>query len=328
MTTETKKKSVRLHLTALWVVLLINVVSYWYPFTLDLPRWVTNTAQRQPDGTWNLDGDSLITGYAPDSVVATIASGQFRLAVKAKPALPNQHGPARLFAIGHTPYDPSFMIGIEGDNIVLRLPCGAAASDIDAEWKVSMQGKQDIVVTLWFQSLATGFVSFIQVANDPPVQMENHCPGGALPRLPDAKASWTLGNVESGHRPFMGQIVKLELAGDGHLIDLLRNISWQVPVIFWIWPERLYQPAGGDLLATLWHFAGFVPLGYLVDFAGQIYGPPQVLTSIFAFATALNGGKLLIMGRHPSIIDLLLNVAGALAGFFARQRLASKRKLP
>lgn len=303
MTTETKRKSVRLHLAVLWAVLLINIVSYWYPFALDLPRWVANTAQRQPDGTWDLDGDSLVTGYAPDSAAATMASERFRLAVEAKPALPNQHGPARLFAIGRTPYDPSFMMGIEGDKVVLRLPCGVAVSDIDAESRIPMQGKQDIAVTVWFHALATGFGSFIQVANDPPVQLENHCPGGALPQLPDAKASWTLGNVKSGHRPFVGRIVKLELAGDGHPIDLLRDTPWQVPATFWIWPERLYQPTGDSFLAALWHFGGFFPLGYLAGFFGQIYGPPRVLTSILAFATALNGGKLLIAGRHPSIID-------------------------
>lgn len=39
-----------------------------------------------------------------------------------------------------------------------------------------------------------------------------------------------------------------------------------------------------------------------------------------AFSATLFAGKFLIMGRHPSITDLMLNVGGAAAGLFLCRR--------
>lgn len=317
MTPQSQSRSSRLRLAALAVVLVLNVASSLYPFVFELMQRVTNTAKRQPDGTWDLDSSSRVTGHVPESAAALMATGQFRLTVEARPGLPNQSGPARLFAVGRSPYDASFMVGIERDEVVLRLPCSGPSTGIDAEWRMPLQGWQEVAVSASFESSANGLLPLIQVGVGPKVQLKNNCPQGSAPRLPDLEANWTLGNVNTGHRPFVGRIVKLELDRGGLHVDLLRDTNWQAPASFWIWPERLHQPANDDVLAATWHFVSFVPLGYLVGTAVPSIGYPRVLTGILAFSATLNGGKLLIAGRHASLVDSLLNLAGAVAGIAA-----------
>jgi VanZ family protein len=43
----------------------------------------------------------------------------------------------------------------------------------------------------------------------------------------------------------------------------------------------------------------------------------RVLAGALAFPVALNAGKLFVAGRHASFVDLVVNLAGLLAGFFA-----------
>jgi hypothetical protein len=112
--------------SAVALVIVVNVASCWYPFQIELPKRVNNTARQQQDGSWSVDGSSRASGYVPERAVAAIANHPIRLTVEAWPASPNLAGPARLFALGRSPYDASFMVGIERDDVVLRLPCGGA----------------------------------------------------------------------------------------------------------------------------------------------------------------------------------------------------------
>lgn len=305
---------------ALAVVLIVNIASSWYPFALELPERRTNTAQRQSDGTWDLDGDSRVTGHAPAAVASAMAAGQFRFTMEARPTLPNQSGPARLFATGQSPYDASFMVGIEHDEIVLRMPCGGITTGIGAEWRMPMQAQEPVAISVLFGPSGGVMLPTVRVGTGPEAGLTNSCPKGTSPQLPDMTGLWTLGNVSSGHRPFVGRIVRLELEGFGQHVDLLRDADWRAPDRFWVWPERLYQPAEQDMLQAAWHFASFVPLGYLVGSAAHIIGYPRALTSILAFSAVLNSGKLLIPTRHTSLADLLLNLTGAVAGVAASHR--------
>jgi VanZ family protein len=320
MTPRAQQSSLRWRLIAVAALLVVNIISSWYPFVFDLPERVTNTAKRQTDGTWNLDNNSRVTASVPESAAAVMATSRFRLTVEARPALPNQTGPARLFAIGGSPYETSFMIGIDRDEIVLRLPCGAAAAGIDAEWRMAIPDWRKVAVSAWLEPSADGLMPILQVGTAPQAQLQNNCPKGTAPRLPDAGAPWTLGNVRTGHRPFEGRIVKLELDGAGQHIDLLRSSRWHVPARFWMWPERVNQPDNNDILATIWHFVGYVPLGYFAGMAIPHLGYARVLTGALVFSATLNGGKLLVAGRHASLVDLLVNLAGLLAGLAAYRR--------
>jgi VanZ family protein len=82
----------------------------------------------------------------------------------------------------------------------------------------------------------------------------------------------------------------------------------------------VYQPADKNILQSIWHFVSFVPLGYLAGTAIQSMGYPRLLIGILAFSTVVNGGKLLFAGRHASLLDVLFNLAGAVAGIAACPR--------
>jgi hypothetical protein len=320
MTRPTCKNSSHLRSIALSLVIVVNVVSSWYPFMVDVPERRSNTARQQQDASWDVDAGSRVTGYASTHAAAAMANRQFRFSIEARPAFPDQAGPARLLAIGNSPYDASFMIGIERNEVVLRLPCTGEADGVGAEWRVPMQSWREIVVSVRFDpSAGGGLAPSIQVGSGPKSQLPNNCPGSTVPSLPDAGTPWTLGNVRSGHRPFVGRIVKLDLDEDGHRLDLLKDTQWQTPATFWMWSERVYQPAEDHVLAATWHFVSFVPLGFLAGMASPILGVPRALAGVLAFSGILNGGKLLIVGRHASLNDMLLNLAGTIAGLAAFQ---------
>jgi VanZ like family len=311
---------------ALGMAVLINIVEAWYPFTLDLPKRIGNTATRLQDGAWELNGRSRVTARAPDAAAATMDNGPFRLTVEAQPAMASQSGPARLFSIGSSPYDPSLMIGVDHNQVALFIPCDGAASSIDAEWRVPLRAQQDIAVTMWFPGGASGAGPRIQVNDQEPMELENHCPAGTSPQAPDAEVPWALGNVHSGHRPFVGRINKLEIAEGERRIDLLRETRWQAPASFWVWPERLYIPSNDaehERIAASLHVASFIPLGYFMGRVARPLAAPRMLAIVFAFAAILNGGKILISGRHPSIIDVLLNLVGAGLGLLACRQFAA-----
>lgn len=313
----------RVNRAALWVMLMLSIVSSWYPFALDLPRRVVNSAAQRPDGAWELDGDSRLMSPAPAAATALFSGQQFSTTVVALPAVPNQVGPARLVSIGRSPYDPGLMIGIDHNDVVLYLRCGGAASDVEAVWRTPLEGGQRVAVNLWIDRSDDETVVSMQVNDQQRVRLDNRCPAGTSPGLPESTAPWALGNVYSGHRPFVGRVVKLEMAQSGRSIDLLRAVPWQAPSAFWVLPERLYQPSSGisnELLAALWHFASFALLGYCLAGVGHRFGTTQLLAAIVVFAAILNGGKVLIAERHPAAIDLALNVAGAVIFLYMRRR--------
>jgi VanZ family protein len=317
----------RVNRAAFWAMFMLSIVSAWYPFTLDLPECVRNTAVQLPDGTWDLDGRSRVVARFHESAVAPVTQRRFSITVQARPAIGEQSGPARLLSIGRDPYGPGFMVGVDHQDIVLYLPCHGAASNADAAWRFPIPKAQDIAVTLWFGDGAAGAPS-IQVGDGPRVILDNRCQTGSSAGIPDLAQPWALGNVYSGHRPFTGRILKLEMAVGDRRIDLLRDASWQAPEVYWHWPERLYQgpsTVGDELIAASWHFVSFAMVAWFAASYGGRHTVPHQFTAMLAFAAVLTAGKVLVANRHPSVIDLLVNLAGAATGLYAYNRCASPR---
>ncbi len=217
------------------------------------------------------------------------------------------------------------MIGIDHGNVVLYLPCDGAAPDLDVRLRIPFNVERGVAVSvsLWIDRSDAGTVVSMQVNDQQRMELDNHCPSGASPGFPKATVPWALGNVASGHRPFIGRIDKLEMAQDGRSIDLLRAVAWQAPSTFWILPERYYERSNNtteELVAALWHFASFAVMGYLLAGIAHHRRTPQLVAAMLVFAAILNSGKVLIASRHPAAIDLMLNVAGAVSSLYLRRR--------
>jgi VanZ family protein len=299
----------------LWLLVLVNVVAYWYPFSVDFPRYVENTARQLPDGSLAVDRDSRVAVRVPGNVLSADGNRPYSLTLRARPTVANQTGPARLLAVSSDPYQASLMVGLDHGDVVVRLPCDEAGRD--AEWTIPWGGSPEVVVTLWPLGDARGTGPRVQVNRGRQVELEHQCPTGQRARLFALDAPWSIGNVASGHRPFVGQILELALAAGDRRVDLLREVPLEAPASFWRWPERLYQPAAAPVdepIEMLWHFVGFFVLGYLLA-AGT--SPPAVLGPLLiavGFSGTLFVGKFFVAGRHPSPADVALNLAGAAAG--------------
>jgi hypothetical protein len=309
---------------ALLVVLV--TASSWYPFTLDLPRRVANTARQLADGAWDLDGHSLVVLRNPERMAASLARQQFKISIEAEPAPAEQWGPARLFSIGRHPHTPALMIGIDRREVVLYLPCGGGKVQEDAVWRFAMPAANHVSVSIWLHARRDA-VPTVQVGTQQMVNLENRCPRGLAPAVPDATQPWALGNVYSGHRPFSGRISKLELDDGVRRIDLLREADWAVPLRYWIWPERLYEPSnalGSEILPTAWHLSSFALLGYFLAAVTRRRQDLRSILTLLAFAAVITAGKLFVQGRHPALADVAVHLIGAIVGLLAHERMLSK----
>lgn len=303
------------------MVLLVNVAAAWFPFVVDPPRRVQNTASRTPDGSWSVRERSLVTGEAPELLQRMRERGRMQVSVVATPQAGAQSGPARIFAIGRNPYDPGFLLGLDGEELVVRFPCGEGT---DAEWRLPAPQAGTLAVTVDLDA-STAPGPSVRIGEAPAVQLPNTCPDGRLPHIPEPTAPLSLGNDASGHRSFVGRIESLTASAGGDAVDLLTTVPWQAPASYRLWPERLYEPPNlASRSANLWHLAGFVPLGYLAAVTIR-RGTWAILGLAASFGALLALGKVFIAGRHPDAIDVLFNAAGAALGLYAARALRARR---
>jgi hypothetical protein len=314
---------------ALWAFALANAAAAWFPFTLDLPVRVTNTAAQGLSGGWRVDADSRVSMENPSpAAVEMTRQRYFEFSVVATPGLPDLSGPARVFSIGRDPYQPALMLAVDGTEFVVRLPCiGPAGAVANAEWRSPLQAGERLVQAVRFQPSAAGIEAVSSSPINESLRSVRKCPAGTAAGAPDSHVPWTIGNVASGHRPFVGLISELVIDDGRHRLDLLRQLRWQTPAVYWRWPERWLQRADGwQLLPTAWHFASFVPLGYLWSAAGRSTTVMRTLTPVACFAALLNAVKLFVAGRHVSLIDVVVNVAGAAAGCWLWLRVGNSNR--
>jgi hypothetical protein len=249
--------------------------------------------------------------------------GAYSISVAARPAHADQTGPARLVSVGSNPYEPSMMIGMNRADVVVRLPC--ADGENDAEWRVPSGDSPELSVTFW--PLGDGAVTRPRLAVNEraPVDLQDQCPMDRRALESLLTRPWTLGNVRSGHRPFVGQITRLDLTAGHQRIDLLRESTIETPASYWLWPERLYQPDAiqepGHWVVALWHFLGFLVLAVLLEAGRARSTARRTMLVATAISATLLAGKFLIIGRHPAITDLVLNVGGAATGTLLCRRL-------
>jgi hypothetical protein len=298
------------------VVAGLCAVEAWYPFKADPPRVVSNGAHRLLEGAIDFAGPSrvfsrnafLVQG-APDELVIT-----------AELARADQSGPARLIDVGSNPYAPGFIIGVVQDTLVVRLPCDGQG---ESEWQIPYTPGRQLSVSLLLHGLAPGRTASLRVNGEHQAELSNRCPQGRQLRWPDAQTPWTLGNVYSGHRPFVGRLLEVSVVRNTARVDALRDIAWEMPESFWFWPERLYEPFSldewGEVLVAAYHFAVFWVFGRLLRVARPRAGNIRLLLLAVALSCTVNAGKVLVAGRHPSVLDLVLNLLGAAAAIHAKR---------
>jgi VanZ family protein len=213
------------------------------------------------------------------------------------------------------------MLGVDQSVLVIRMPC--LAEDQDAEWRIALDAEPSTAVRISLGQAGAGTRPGLRIGQREPVILEPRCPDGE--RFPPfgPESLWTLGNVASGHRPFVGRIERVDVTVAGQTIDLLRDRPLAIPPSYWMLPERLYQPAGDGVtedLAAVWHVAGFLLLGCILVSGPRPRTSQAAIALTCLFSLILNSGKLAIVGRHVATPDILLNVVGAALGILVCRR--------
>lgn len=305
----------RTRIVCRWLVALgiasLAVVS-WYPFQLDVPRWASNGVTVLDDGTWRFTGPSLATTHAPPAWLhAAKEAGELEVRLSARTGQVAQDGPARLLSLSEDTRDQNLMIGQSGTYLVVRVRTAggervrAAVADVFAD-----EGWRTIVVTIGDGTArihVDGDVVAETTLRPFPHWADDH-------RL-------TLGNERAGgSRAWEGEIREASVRIDDRSVDLLTETDWDVPERVWYVPDRLRAAWARGLTdrpaVSLLHLAAAVAIGFVAIRAGR--RPRIVVTATWWIVAVLvlNGGKVLVAERHPSLLTAALQVAGGLLGMW------------
>lgn len=301
--------------TLLVAAILVNIGVALVPFRLDLPRVVSNRLARQQDGSLLFRPPSLaLTSGGPQWIDEAVAAQNLTVQLTVIPSIAVQRGPARILTISQDFTLRNLMVGQEGADLIVRLrrprsdPNGMPAYVVP---DVLQSGRlRDIVVSIRPQRLL--------VEVDGTRRVDHRLP-------PDALAGWdpsfrlALGNEVIGARPWAGQMVRAMVTTPSVRDDLLAPGRLEVPAQWWHVPDRLSNVAQVDLpvdaaVAAL-HLLAFLPIGYLLRRVQP--GPGQerrVVASVGALSLAIELLKVVVAGRHPSILNLVAQIAGGLLG--------------
>ena len=306
------------------MILLIIVIAY-YPFTWDPPRVVRNDVSRSADGSLRF-GD---TNYArsrgtPAWLPNVRTSGILQVQVEFNPQSPQPNSPASIMLLGSDFFHTDFAIAQDQSDLViwLRRP----GSDIG--------GGPPYVVKGVLRPQRWNRVDLMLGHGDLRVDV-----GGRARRIAhipaDAARDWSsgqiaLGNEVHGGNPWLGQIRLAEVRTPGYAVNYVRPGALSIPVSYLYLPDHIqpFPPTSlGQWLLAFVDLLSFIPVGFLLVWTRRPPRSPVSATLLAtAFAVLLGAGKFLFHGRHTSVTNLLMEVAGAWLGAWLASLVARTKR--
>ena len=305
------KSSLNLAFLIVWLV--AQVVIAWAPFRLDLdlPRSVNNDAEFLEDGMLAFSGDQARAVTDPPlpwnrtrdlTVDLTVRSGHR-----------DQYGPARILTIARDHHNANLMIGQEGDALIVRVR--RSGSDD--------RGIPPIVVSQVFERPEWQRIR-VQVDDSVRVTVDG---GATVTRMlgVDPFTTWdptyriALGDEVAAVRPWNGVIRDAHISAGGQRYDLLSQGALDIPATFLYVPARMRDTIrlrdAPAILRSVLHLMAWIPAGALLAVRLPVHRR-MLRVGVFAvgFALLLQLGKVVIDGRHPSLLVVVTQTAGALTG--------------
>jgi hypothetical protein len=305
-----------------WILIWL-VVAYWivgfYPFQLDLPVYIENAAIQKPDGTLSFRGPGLArTSSPPDWLNQIVAGSSFHIDLKIRSYESLQHGPDRVFTLSKGLWERNLTIAQEGADLIIR--CRRPGSTLNGMPPFVVK---DVFLDETWHHVGVRFENAVfRVFVDENEQI-------AAPLGPRALVGWNpnyqlaLGNELRGHRGWLGEIRSaLVHVGDtsqdyAHVgaLDMPQG-WWQIPLrLRYLVEFNLFpQSSASDRFINV---LGFIPVGIilLLVMGSRATSSIMILFSC-VLSLSIELGQLFIDERYPSAGDLLLNIIGAMVGFY------------
>ena len=302
----------------LGMVLLLAVGSY-YPFSWDPPRMVSNEVTRSADRSLRFGQmNNARTPGTPAWLGAVRRSGSIEIQLDANPR--TAHEQASIMMLASDFWTTDFAIGQDRSDLLvwLRRP----GADANGDPPFAVRGV----------FLPRRWTSVDVLLRRDGVRVDIGGKTRLIRRLPvNSTRVWgpgqiALGDEVHGGGPWQGDIRLAEVRTPGHAVDYVRPGALSMPGRYFYLPDHIepFPPTDpAEWLTLLLELLLFIPVGLLIVWARR---PPVRLVPATVLAAglsvALAAGRFLFHGRHMSVADIVVQVAGGLLGAWLAPRLA------
>ncbi|WP_373510828.1 VanZ family protein [Thiocapsa sp.] len=301
------------------MILIPFLLGYWavglYPFSFEPPKHVMNQAKRTADGGLSFSGVGIARTPAPPGWLSGLQdTSRLEIRLVARTDDPDQRGPARLFTISDGVSDRNLTLGQEGDDLVVRVRRPGS----DANGTPALQVTGLFSDAKWHEIRVRLAPDRLVVTVDDKTRVDQALSGSPFPEWnPDYALA--MGNELPYGRAWTGEIRTASIDIDGRTVDVLDPAEIQLPEGWWeirpldFWSIHRDRPyyRSPDIYVN---FFGFIPFGVLLML---FFGRRLSIVHIMLFGAALSLSietMQILLPRHPSVTDLVLNTLGAGVG--------------
>jgi hypothetical protein len=300
-------------LVALMSVVLLLIVTAYFPFRWDPPRMVSNDVTRSASGPLQFgEMNRARTSRTPGWLWTARESGVLQIKLEVDPRAPQKQSPASMMMLARDFWHTDFAVGQDHDRLLfwVRRPGS------DANGNPALTVPHALRPLRWNRIEISIEGHSLQIDVDGKRRLTDQIPGNSLRTWGTGRVA--LGGEVDGGGPWLGEIRRAEVRTPDQIVNYARPGALSIPARFLYLPDHIapFPPLSlGEWVALLLHFLSFIVVGSLIVLSRN---PPLHPRSAILFAAVLalllGGGKFLFDGRHTGASDIVVQTAGALLG--------------
>ena len=298
-------------LPALMLVVVVLAISSYYPFHWDPPRVKRNEVSRTAQGTMRFGNmNTAVSSGTPAWLDEARAAERIEIRLEARAGNPGH--PVSIMMLARSSWETDFAIGQDHADLMVWFRRVGSNDNGDPAFRVSG------VFSPWRWATvdlrARGGRLRVDVDGVP--RLSTSLPDGSMRRWDGGRIA--LGDELNGGGPWQGEIRKAEVRTLGYAVDYVRPGALAIPARRFSLPDH-YEPFppnnAREWMGVPLHFIEFVPVGFLLLVAWPRRVRPLVAALLATgIAVALTAGRLLFLGRHIAVTDVVVSFVGALLG--------------